>query len=111
MARPYDDGAVARYGADCRPTRGCRLREIVTVCRREKACRCRVFVRGDSNVIAAGRAKEVGFPAAFPISPAAQTWERTVEIQARVKRAVREITIPVLLVMPPKDASLEPARV
>jgi hypothetical protein len=62
-------------------------------------------------LIAAERAKAIGFRAAFPVSPAALTWERTPEIQERLKKAAREISIPVLLVMPPKDASLEPARV
>ena len=66
---------------------------------------------GIQTLIAAERAKEVGFRAAFPISPAALTWERVPEIQERLKRAARQITIPVLLVMPPRDASVEPARV
>ena len=51
------------------------------------------------------------FKAAFPISPAAQTWERNPEIRDRLIAAVRQITIPVLLIQPPKDDSLGPARV
>jgi hypothetical protein len=35
----------------------------------------------------------------------------TPELQERLKRAARTIDIPVLLIMPPRDASLEPARV
>lgn len=50
------------------------------------------------------------FKAALPISPAAQTWDRNPEIQDRLKEAVRKITIPVLLIQPPKDDSLGPAR-
>ena len=66
---------------------------------------------GIQTLLAAERAAAVGFRAAFPISPAAQTWTTTPELQERLKQAVRTIGIPVLLIMPPKDASLEPARV
>lgn len=66
---------------------------------------------GIQTLIAAERAREVGFRAAFPVSPAALTWQTTPEIQARLKQSVQAITIPVLLIQPPKDASLEPARV
>jgi dienelactone hydrolase len=66
---------------------------------------------GIQTLIAAERAQAIGFRAAFSISPAAQTWQTVPEIQARLKRSVQTITIPVLLVQPPKDASLEPARV
>ena len=65
---------------------------------------------GIQTLIAAERAKEVGFRAAFSVSPAALTWQTTPEIQARLKRSVGTINIPVLLIQPPKDASLEPAR-
>jgi carboxymethylenebutenolidase len=65
---------------------------------------------GIQTLLAAERAPTVGFKAAFPISPAAQTWDRTPAIRERLTRSVRAIPIPVLLVMPPKDASLEPAR-
>jgi carboxymethylenebutenolidase len=66
---------------------------------------------GIQTLIAAERAKAVGFRAAFPVSPAALTWQTTPEIQARLKQSVQAIEIPVLLIQPPKDASLEPARV
>ena len=66
---------------------------------------------GIQTLLAAERARSVGFRAALPISPAALTWSRTPEIQERLKRSVHEITIPVLLIQPPGDASLEPARV
>jgi carboxymethylenebutenolidase len=51
------------------------------------------------------------FKAALPISPAAQTWDGNPEIRNRLTAAVRKITIPVLLIQPPKDDSLGPARV
>lgn len=66
---------------------------------------------GIQTLLAAERASAVGFRAAFPISPAALTWDRTPEIQERLKRSVSAINIPVLLIQPPKDASLEPAHV
>jgi dienelactone hydrolase len=66
---------------------------------------------GIQTLLAAERASTVGFKAAFPISPAAQTWVSSPLMQERLKKAVAQITIPVLLIMPPKDASLEPARV
>jgi dienelactone hydrolase len=65
---------------------------------------------GIQTLIAAERAREIGFRAAFPVSPAALTWQTTPEIQTRLKHSVAAITIPVLLIQPPKDASLEPAR-
>jgi dienelactone hydrolase len=52
-----------------------------------------------------------GFKAAMPISPAAQTWESNSLIQKRLITAVDRITMPMLLIQPPKDASLEPAKV
>jgi len=66
---------------------------------------------GIQTLLAAERARSVGFRAGFSISPAAQTWNVTPELQERLKRAARTIDIPVLLIMPPRDASLEPARV
>ena len=65
---------------------------------------------GIQTLIAAERAKAVGFRAAFSVSPAALTWQSTPEIQVRLKQSVQAITIPVLLIQPPQDASLEPAR-
>jgi dienelactone hydrolase len=66
---------------------------------------------GIQTLLAAERASTVGFKAAFPISPAAQSWALNPQLQERLKKAVRQIDIPVLLIMPPKDANLEPARV
>jgi carboxymethylenebutenolidase len=66
---------------------------------------------GIQTLLAAERASTVGFKAAFPISPAAQTWAASPLMQERLKKAVAQIDVPVLLIMPPRDASLEPARV
>jgi len=64
---------------------------------------------GIQTLLAAERS--VGFLAAMPISPAAQSWEGNALLRDRMKRAVRAIDIPVLLIAPPRDASLEPPRV
>jgi carboxymethylenebutenolidase len=66
---------------------------------------------GIQTLLAAERASTVGFKAAFPISPAAQTWAFNPRLQERLKKAVQQIDIPVLLIMPPRDANLDPARV
>jgi carboxymethylenebutenolidase len=63
---------------------------------------------GIQTLLAAER--NVGFRAAFPISPAAQSWEGNPILRDRMKRAVRAIDIPVLLIAPPQDASLAPPR-
>jgi len=54
--------------------------------------------------------RNVGVRAALPISPAAQSWEGNPLLRDRLKRAVRAIDIPVLLIAPPRDASLDPPR-
>ena len=41
----------------------------------------------------------------------AQSWNGNALLQERLKRAVDNIDVPVLLIQPPKDPSLEPARV
>jgi hypothetical protein len=46
-----------------------------------------------------------------PISPAALSWNNSPDLQARLKDAVSKIDIPVFLIQPAKDASLEPAKV
>jgi len=45
------------------------------------------------------------------MSPAALSWEGNPVLQQRLVQSVRAISIPVLLLQPPKDASLEPSRV
>ena len=64
---------------------------------------------GIQTLLAAERG--AGFKAAMPISPAALSWQGHAALQARLLRAVGAIKMPVLLIQPPKDASLEPARV
>jgi carboxymethylenebutenolidase len=64
---------------------------------------------GIETLLAAERG--AGFKAALSISPAALSWRGHTVLQNRLIDAVRRITIPVLLIQPPKDASLEPARV
>ena len=64
---------------------------------------------GIETLLAAERG--AGFKAALSISPAALSWQGHEVLQNRLIEAVRKIDIPVLLIQPPKDASLEPARV
>ena len=58
-----------------------------------------------------GAARHVGYRAAVPISPAALSWNNSPDLQTRLKDAVSKIDIPVFVIQPAKDASLEPARV
>ena len=64
---------------------------------------------GIETLLAAERG--AGFKAAMSISPAALSWRGHTVLQNRLIEAVRRINMPVLLIQPPKDASLEPARV
>jgi len=64
---------------------------------------------GIQSLLAAERGG--GLKAAFSISPAALTWAPYPPIRDRLLTAVHKIVIPVRLIQPPKDASLEPARV
>jgi hypothetical protein len=48
---------------------------------------------------------------AVSISPAALSWNSSPQLQARLKDAASRINIPVFLIQPAKDASLEPAKV
>ncbi len=56
-------------------------------------------------------AERGGYRAAIAISPAAYSWSSNPHLQNRLIRAAQNIEIPVLLIQPPRDASLEPARV
>ena len=47
----------------------------------------------------------------FRSSTRAQTWAFNPRLQERLKKAVQQIDIPVLLIMPPRDANLDPGRV
>lgn len=58
-----------------------------------------------------GAEHNAGYRAAVPISPAALSWATSPELQTRMQHAAQRITIPVLLIQPPRDASLEPAHV
>jgi len=51
------------------------------------------------------------YKAAIAISPAAQSWNGNTILRERLLRAVRTINIPVMLLQPAKDDSLEPSRV
>lgn len=64
---------------------------------------------GIETMLAAERG--AGFKAAMPISPAALSWRGHTVLQNRLIDAVHRIDVPVLLIQPPKDASLEPAKV
>jgi dienelactone hydrolase len=63
---------------------------------------------GIQTLLAAERG--AGFKAALAISPGALSWRGHLLLQDRLLRTVRRIDIPVLLIQPPKDASLEPAK-
>ncbi|MES2180195.1 MAG: prolyl oligopeptidase family serine peptidase [Gemmatimonadota bacterium] len=58
-----------------------------------------------------GAERGVGYTAAVSISPAALSWNGNALLQDRLVKAVRGINIPVFLLQPPEDASLEPSRV
>jgi len=58
-----------------------------------------------------GAEAKVGYRAAISISPAALNWGHNPDLETRLKQAVDRIDIPVLLLQPPKDASLGPAQV
>ncbi|MEP6495774.1 MAG: prolyl oligopeptidase family serine peptidase [bacterium] len=64
---------------------------------------------GIQTLLAAERSRD--FKAALPISPAAQSWASNPILQEHLKAAVRTIDIPVFLIAPPKDASMDPPRV
>jgi len=64
---------------------------------------------GIETLLAAERG--AGFKAAIAISPAALSWNGNPLLRERLVHAVRRIDIPVMLLQPPKDASLEPSRV
>jgi carboxymethylenebutenolidase len=58
-----------------------------------------------------GAERGVGYRAAIAISPAALSWAGNPLLRTRLLEAVRKIEIPVMILQPPKDASLEPSRV
>src|SRR5262249_54004703 len=58
-----------------------------------------------------GAEKNAGYRGAVTISPAALSWNYNPLLRDRLLHAVRNITVPVMLLQPAKDASLEPSRV
>jgi len=64
---------------------------------------------GIQSLLAAERG--AGYKAAVPISPAALSWAGNRYLRDRLAKAVAKIDMPVFLIQPPKDASLEPAHV
>jgi carboxymethylenebutenolidase len=58
-----------------------------------------------------GAERRVGYRAAISISPAALSWNGNPDLRGRLQAAVSRIDIPVFLIQPPRDASLEPARI
>ena len=58
-----------------------------------------------------GAEQNVGYKAAISLSPAALSWDHNLLLQKRLVQAVQGINIPVLLLQPARDASLEPSRV
>jgi dienelactone hydrolase len=58
-----------------------------------------------------GAERNAGYKAAFSISPAALSWQANPGLQQRLADAVKRIQIPLRIIQPPKDASLEPVRV
>jgi carboxymethylenebutenolidase len=58
-----------------------------------------------------GAESGAGYRAAVSISPAALSWEGNPFLRTRLLNAVARLDIPVLLIQPPKDDSLEPVRV
>ncbi len=64
---------------------------------------------GIQTLLAAERG--VGYRAAVAISPGALSWNGNTPLRDRLIAAVRKTEIPVFLIQPPKDASLEPSRV
>jgi dienelactone hydrolase len=58
-----------------------------------------------------GAEKNVGYKAAISISPAALSWAHNTFLQKRLIQSLQGINIPVLLLQPARDASLEPSRI
>ena len=58
-----------------------------------------------------GAEKNVGYKAAISISPAALSWAHNTFLQKRLIQSLQDINIPVLLLQPARDASLEPSRI
>src|SRR5882724_3935524 len=64
---------------------------------------------GIQTLLAAERG--AGYKAAVAISPGALSWSGNPLLRDRLVETVRKTEIPVFVIQPPKDASLEPSRV
>jgi len=64
---------------------------------------------GIETLLAAERG--AGYRAAVAISPGAQSWNGNAPLRERLVAAVRKAEIPIFLIQPPQDSSLEPSRV
>jgi len=64
---------------------------------------------GIQTLLAAERG--AGYKAAVAISPGALSWNGNPPLRERLVMAARKIEMPVFLIQPPRDASLEPSRV
>lgn len=58
-----------------------------------------------------GAERGAGYKAAVAISPAAQSWNANPMLGNRLVKAMQRVDVPVFVLQPPHDASLEPARV
>jgi carboxymethylenebutenolidase len=58
-----------------------------------------------------GAERSVEYKAAIAISPAALSWNNNSLLQKRLLESLQGINIPVLLLQPARDASLEPSRI
>ncbi len=58
-----------------------------------------------------GAERRAGYKVAISLSPAAQSWANNAYLRLRLIQAVQRIDVPVLLLQPARDTSLEPARV
>ena len=58
-----------------------------------------------------GAERNVGYKVAISLSPAALSWDHNILLRKRLMQAVQGIKIPMLLLQPARDASLEPSRV
>lgn len=58
-----------------------------------------------------GAERPVGYRAGYAISTAAQNWDGNATLRARLIASVARIAIPIRMIQPPKDASVQPVLV
>ena len=66
---------------------------------------------GGIETIFGAESDTAGYKAAVAMSPAAESWQGNKYLQDRLVKAVSGIDIPVFLIHPAKDASLEPGKI